>query len=107
MVGVHRKAFRVSDANANEYSNPDGTETITFTVQSLKSKPSSSAKVIVSGDTNQTKCFNDEELLYFKIPVKVPMELEKTFSFIVTIEEDGCPSYTKTIKRTIKHYDLK
>jgi hypothetical protein len=107
LVGVHRKAFRVSDANANEYSNPDGTETITFTVQSLKSKPSSSAKVIVSGDTNQTKCFNDEELLYFKIPVKVPMELEKTFSFIVTIEEDGCPSYTKTIKRTIKHYDLK
>ena len=107
LTGVHRKAFKVSDANANEYSNPDGTETITFTVQSLKSKPSSSAKVIVSGDTNQMKCFKDEELLYFKIPVKVPMELEKTFSFIVTIKEDGCPSYTKTIKRTIKHYDLK
>ena len=106
LTGVHRKAFKVSDANANEYSNPDGTETITFTVQSLKSKPSSSAKVIVSGDTNQTKRFNDEELLYFKVPVKVPMELEKTFSFIVTIKEDGCPSYTKTIKRTIKHYDL-
>ena len=35
------------------------------------------------------------------------MELEKPFSFIVTIEEDDCPSYTKTIKRTIKHYDLK
>lgn len=107
LTGVHRKAFKVSDANANEYSNPDGTETITFTVQSLKSKPSSSAKVIVSGDTNQMKCFNDEELLYFKIPVKVPMELEKTFSFNVTIKEDGCPSYTRTIKRTIKHYDLK
>ena len=106
LTGVHKKAFRVSDANAPEYSDPEGNATITFNVQSLDGTPSSSARVSISGATNQTKRFNGEELLYFKVPVTVPMESEKTFSFIVTIKEDGCPSYTKNIKRTIKHYDL-
>lgn len=106
LTGVHKRAFRVSDANAPEYSDPEGNATITFNVQSLDGTPSSSARVSISGAANQTKRFNGEELLYFKVPVTVPMESEKTFSFIVTIKEDGCPSYTKTIKRTIKHYDL-
>lgn len=106
LTGVHKRAFRVSDANAPEFSKPDGNEIIKFNVQSLKSKPSSSAKVIVSGDANQSKRFKDEELLYFSIPVKIPVESTKTFSFTVTIKEDGCPSYTRTISRTIKHYDL-
>ena len=104
--GVHRRAFRVSDANASEFSDPDGNATITFNVQSLESEPSSSAKVIVSGASNQTKRFNGEELLHIKVPVTIPVESEKTFSFTVTIKEDGCPSYTRTISRTIKHYDL-
>lgn len=106
LTGVHKRAFRVSDANAPEFSDPDGNATITFNVQSLESEPSSSAKVIVSGASNQTKRFNGEELLYFKVPVTIPVESSKTFSFTVTIKEEGCPSYTRTISRTIKHYDL-
>ena len=106
LSGVHKRAFRVSDANAPEFSDSDGNATITFHVQSLESVPSSSAKVIVSGASNQSKRFNGEELLYFKIPVTIPVESTKTFSFTVTIKEDGCPSYTRTISRTIKHYDL-
>lgn len=107
LTGVHRRAFRISDANAPEFSDPDGNATITFNVQSLESEPSSSAKVIVSGASNQTKRFNGEELLYFKVPVTIPDEGSKTFSFIVTIKEDGCPSLTrKVVSRTIKHYDL-
>ena len=104
--GVHKRAFRISDASASEYSDPDGNATITFNVQSLESEPSSSAKVIVSGAASQSKRFNGEELLYFKVPVTIPVESTKTFSFTVTIKEDGCPSYTRTISRTIKHYDL-
>lgn len=107
LAGVHKRAFRISDANAPEFSDPDGNATITFNVQSLESEPSSSAKVIVSGASNQTKRFNNgEELLYFKVPVTIPVEDSKTFSFTVTIKEDGCPSYTRKISRTIKHYDL-
>ena len=106
LIGVHKRAFRVSDANAPKFSDPDGNATITFNVQSLESEPSSSAKVIVSGASNQTKRFNGEELLYFKVPVTIPVDSSKTFSFTVTIKEDGCPSYTRTISRTIKHYDL-
>ena len=97
LTGVHKRAFRVSDANAPEFSDPDGNATITFNVQSLKSEPSSSTKVIVSGASNQTKRFNGEDLLYFKVPVTIPVESSKTFSFTVTIKEEGCPSYTRTI----------
>lgn len=106
LTGVHKRAFSVSDANAPEFSDPDGKATITFNVQSLESEPSSSAKVIVSGASNQTKRFNGGDLLDFKVPVTIPEESSKTFSFTVTIEEEGCPSYTRTISRTIKHYDL-
>ena len=106
LTGVHKRAFSVSDANAPEFSDPDGSATITFNVQSLESEPSSSAKVIVSGASNQTKRFNGGDLLDFKVPVTIPEESSKTFSFTVTIEEEGCPSYTRTISRTIKHYDL-
>ena len=106
LTGVHKRAFRVSDAHGPEFSDPEGNATITFNVQSLNDVPSSSARVSISGATNQTKRFNGEEIIYIKVPVTVPMESEKTFSFTVTVKEDGCPSYTKTIKRTIKHYDL-
>ena len=105
-TGVHKRAFRVSDANAPEYSSPDGNATITFGVQSLESEPSSSAKVIVSGASNQSKRFNGKESLHFEVPVIVPVEQIKTFTFTVIIKEEGCPSYTRTISKTIKHYDL-
>ena len=106
LTGIHKKAFRVSDANAKEFSNPEGNATITFNVQSLEGTPSSSAKISVTGSTNQTRRFNGEDIIYIEVPVSVPEESERTFSFTVTVSEDGCPSYTRTIKRTIKHYDL-
>ena len=106
LTGIHHRAFRISDATAPEYSDPDGNATISFSAQSLESMPSSSAKVMISGMTNQTKRFNGEEWVYFKVPVTVPVDAEKTFSFTVTIKEEGCPSYTRTIERTIKHYNL-
>lgn len=106
LTGVHKRAFKVSEANAPEFSDPNGNATITFNVQSLESEPSSSAKVIVTGTSNQSRRFNGKDLLDFKVPVTIPVESSKTFSFSVTIKEDGCPSYTRTISKTIKHYDL-
>ena len=106
LTAIHRRGFKISGIKADEYSKSDGSSEIEFYVQSMNDAPSSSARVSISGDTNQTKRFNGEEIIYIKVPVKVPEEEEKTFSFTVTVKEDGCPSYTKTIKRTIKHYDL-
>ena len=106
LTGVHKRAFRVFDVYAPEYSNPEGKATIKFKVQSLDRAPSSSARVIVSGDANQTKRFNGEEIISIEVPVIVAMESEKTFSITVTVKEDNCPSYTNTVNRTIKHYDL-
>ena len=106
LTGIHKRAFRVFDVYAPEYSNPEGKATIKFKVQSLDRAPSSSARVIVSGDANQTKRFNGEEIISIEVPVIVAMESEKTFSITVTVKEDNCPSYTNTVNRTIKHYDL-
>ena len=106
LTAIHRRGFKISGIKADEYSKSDGSSEIEFYVQSMNDAPSSSARVSISGDTNQTKRFNGEEIIYIKVPVTVPEEEEKTFYFTVTIKEDGCPSYTKTIKRTIKHYDL-
>ena len=82
------------------------TITSKFNVQSIEDVPSSSAKISITGSTHQTRRFNGEDIIYIKVPVSVPVESERTFSFTVTVSEDGCPSYTRTIKRTIKHYDL-
>ena len=106
LSGVHKRSFRISEATAPEYSDSEGNATITFNVQSLESEPSSTAKVIISGASHQSRRFNGTESLHFEVPVKVPVESEKTYSLTVTVKEDGCPSYTRIISKTIKHYDL-
>ena len=106
LTGVHKKGFIISDASAPEFSDPDGNATITFNVRSLESEPSSSAKVIVNGASTLSKRFNGEDLIQIKIPVTIPVEEIKTYAFTVTVKEEGCPSYTRTISRKIKHYDL-
>lgn len=106
LTGIHRNAFRISEANAPQYSDADGNATITFNVQSLDKIPSPSARVIVSGSYRSNKTFNGEDAISFRIPVSVPFESEQTYTFTVTVKEDGCPPYTRKISRTIKHYDL-
>lgn len=106
LTAIHKRGFSISEASAPEYSDSDGNAKISFNVQSLKSVPSSSAIVTVSGYANQQKRFSGNDSVNFSIPVEVPFEEEKTYSFTVTVKEQGCPSYTKTISRTIKHYNL-
>lgn len=106
LTGIHKNPYQVSGIKSPEYSDPDGNAVISFNVQSLTSTPSNSAKVIVRGSSEQTKRFNGKDLLKFTIPVAIPAEQERTFRFVVTIEEDGCPSYEDVIKSTIKHYVL-
>ena len=107
LAAVHKRGFNISEAVANEFSEPDGSAKITFNVQSLKSSPSSSAVVTVRGDsgTLQQK-FSGNDLVRFSVPVMVPFEEEKTFSFTITVKEEGCPTLTKTITKTVKHYNL-
>lgn len=106
LTGSHKRAFKVSDAIVPDFSDSEGNAIISFSVQSLDGAPSSSAKVSVSGAVNQTKRFNGEETLHFRIPVTIPVDSEETFSFKVAIKEDGCPSYTRNISCVIKHYGL-
>lgn len=104
--GIHRRGFRISEATAPQYSDPEGNAKINLSVQSLHSFPSSTAKVIVSGTANVSKRFNGEDVVHISIPVKVPDESTKTYSFTITVKEEGCPSYVKTVSKTISHYHL-
>lgn len=106
LTAVHRQGFEISEPNKKpQFSNDKGGATISFVVESLKSVPSPSAKVLVS-ETGQTIQFNGSEKVDIGIPVTVPTDKEKTFSFTITVTEDGCPSYTKTISKRIKHHGL-
>ena len=106
LLGMHKTGFRVSNISAPEYSDAKGNAVIKFSVQSLEAAPSATAKIVVRGSTYQTRLFDGDETVYFSIPVTVPEEEKKTFSFIIQVEEEGCPSLTKTISRTISHYHL-
>ena len=106
LKGVHKPAFEVSEAMAPEFSAPDGRASVFFYVQSLESRPSSSTKVEIRGYSDQDLYFSGKNRIDVQIPVIVPLESSKTFSFTVTIKEDNCPPYIKTVKRTVKHYDL-
>lgn len=106
LTGIHKKAFKVSHAISPEFSESNGKATITFNVQSLESVPSSTAEVIVSGASYQKKRFNGKESVSFKMDVSVPASSVKTYTLKVTVNEEGCPSFTKNISTTIKHYNL-
>ncbi len=106
LAGVHKRGFRISELTAPQFSEADGSANISFKVQSLESSPSSSATVIVSGAANISKKFNGNKVVYISIPVRVPDDLTKTYSFTISVKEDGCPTYTRTMSKTISHYHL-
>ena len=102
----HKPGFTISEATSPKYSNPNGSAIIRCIVRSHHGVPSSSASVSV-GDTNiQSKSFNGREAITLDIPVSVPSEQIRTFSFLVKVTEDGCMPVSRRIECTISHYNL-
>lgn len=81
---------RVADAN--------GRCSLNINIKSLNG-PAEGSVTITPGD--KTERFNGETLR-IPISVSVPDNASKECSFTITIEEDGCPSYSTTVSTTVQ-----
>lgn len=103
LEGVHQEGYVIS-ASCPEVSEPDGSSIIRFNVSSKNGQPLT-GEVIIRGDANFSLKFDGEDSVK-SIPVRVtvPSESVKTYNFTVTVKDNGCPSYTKRLTKTIRHY---
>ncbi len=105
---VHRVGFSCLEPIAPEFSEPDGSAVVTFSVRSLSGMPSPSARIVVgaAGAGSRTASFQENGAATATLAVQVPEDASRTFTFTVTVSEEGCPSMVKQFTRTIKHYVL-
>lgn len=103
---IHRKGFRIESVSAPEYSAASGAASVTVKVRSIGGRPSSSAIVKVSGSYNVEQRFGGAETVTLTIPVVVPKNQVKTFSFSISVSEKDCPTVREARSVTIKNYYL-
>lgn len=108
LKSVHRQGFSCGEPAAPAFSEPDGSATVRFSVRSLGGKPSGSARVVVSTSEGGSRSaqFQENGMAHVALTVEVPEDASRTFTFTVTVGEEGCPSVTRQFSRTIKHYVL-
>lgn len=108
LKSVHRPGFSCLEPRVPVFSEPDGSAAVTFSVRSLHGMPSGSARVTVNGPGvgNRTVQFQANGTAEVALTVRVPEDTSRTFTFTVTVTEEGCPSLVKQFSRTIKHYVL-
>lgn len=108
LKSVHRPGFSCLEPRLPAFSEPDGSAAVTFSVRSLHGMPSGSARVTVSGSEagSRTVQFQANGMAEATLTVRVPEDTSRTFTFTVTVTEEGCPSLVKQFSRTIKHYVL-
>lgn len=108
LKSIHKQGFSCLDPVAPAFSEPDGTATVKFSVRSLNGVPSGSAHVVVSSAEagSRTTQFQENGTANVALTVQVPEDTSRTFTFTVTVSEEGCPSLVKQFSRTVKHYVL-
>lgn len=108
LKSIHRQGFTCLEPVAPEFSEADGSAVVSFSARSLSGRPSPSARLVVSaaGAGSRTVSFQENGTARATLAVQVPEDESRTFTFTVTINEEGCPSMVKQFSRTIKHYVL-
>ena len=71
---------------------------IDITVQAIKGIPNRQTRIDVTGQ--KTTYLNGDKKV-ISIPVNVPEGESRTFTYIVTVAEEGCPIIKKTVSKTI------
>lgn len=99
----HKKGFDVTVILPGDYADDNGNAEFIIMVKSINGVPSSSAKVWLTGDIADEISFDGKKSVKINKNEKIPVNGEKTYSFRVNIEEEGCPKiitkkpYCKTI----------
>ncbi len=82
----------------NISSDNVGQNKLEITVQSIKGIPNRQTRIDVTG--HKTTYLNGEKKI-ISIPVNVPEGESKTFTYTVTVAEEGCPIIKKVVSKTI------
>ena len=89
----HEPGFDISISGDNMGQNK-----LEITIQSIKGIPGRKTRIDVTG-LNTT--FLNSEKKVISIPVNVPEGETRTFTYTVTVAEEGCPVIKKTVNKTI------
>lgn len=101
----HKKGFDVDVTLPGDYADDNGNANFNIMVKSINGVPSSSAKVLLTGGIADQKSFDGQKTVKIIKTVNIPVNNEKTYSFRVNIEEEGCPKITtKSYCKTIGNY---
>ena len=102
----HESGFNVQ-LDGNSTTNSKGKGNIFINIKSINGIAASSANVEVSGPNIKIKQTIKDQMTIIPITVYVPEGDSKTFSYTITIREEGCPTIKKTLSKTISNPNKK
>ena len=102
----HESGFNVQ-LDGNSTTNSKGKGNIFINIKSINGIAASSAKVEVSGPNIKIKQTIKDQITIIPVTVYVPEGDSKTFSYTITIREEGCPTIKKTLSKTISNPNKK
>ena len=89
----HEPGYDISISDGNV-----GQSKLEIIVQSIKGIPNRQTRIDVTGQ--KTTYLNGDKKV-ISIPVHVPEGESRTFTYTVTVAEEGCPIMKKTVSKTI------
>ena len=98
----HEPGYDVQIAG-NNVTNDKGVGTINIIVESIKGVPSKSTRIDITGDNSKTVYLKGAKEV-ISIPVNnIPEGESKTFTYMVTITEEGCPIIKRSVNKVVTY----
>ena len=102
----HEPGYDVQIAG-NDVTNDKGVGTINIIVESIKGVPNRSTRIDITGHNSKTVYLKEAKEI-ISIPVNnIPEGESKTFTYTVTITEEGCPIIKKTVSKAVTYPEQK
>ena len=100
LLTKHEPGYDI-EVSGNNATNESGQGFIEIIVQSIKGVPNRQIRVDVTG--HETVYFKGDKKV-ISIPVSgIPEGKSRTFTYTVTVAEEGCPIIKKAVSKTISH----
>lgn len=98
----HEPGYDVQIAG-NNVTNDKGVGTINIIVESIKGVPNKSTRIDITGHNSKTVYLKGTKEV-ISIPVNnIPEGESKTFTYTVTITEEGCPIIKKSVSKVVTY----
>ena len=98
----HEPGYDIQIAG-NDVTNDKGVGTINIIVESIKGVPNRSTRIDITGHNSKTVYLKGTKEV-ISIPVNnIPEGESKTFTYTVTITEEGCPIIKKSVSKVVTY----